>query len=79
MFISTPAFVTTRVSRLDAEKGKKSFTDLVIEKSVSLFGFTPDEKSDENLKWMRENGYLIKQVKRRGRSTRGRRLKSERF
>jgi len=49
---------------LDVEKGKKSSTDLVIEKSVELYGFTPNEKSDENLKWMLENGYLIKQVQR---------------
>jgi len=49
----------------------KSSTDLVIEKSVELYGFTPNEKSDENLKWMRENGYQIKH--RHG--TRGRRKK----
>ena len=60
--------VTIRVSRLDVEKGKKSSTDLVIEKSVELYGFTPNEKSDENLKWMREHGYGIKQVQKRGRA-----------
>jgi hypothetical protein len=56
------------VNRLDVEKGKKSSTDLVIEKSVELYGFTPNEKSDENLKWMRENGYPIKQVQKRVRA-----------
>jgi len=56
------------VSRLDVEKGKKSSTDLVIEKSVELYGFTPNEKSDENLKWMREHGYGLKQVQKRGRA-----------
>ena len=61
-------YVTTRVNRLDVEKGKKSSTDLVIEKSVELYGFTPNEKSDENLKWMRENGYPIKQVQKRVRA-----------
>jgi hypothetical protein len=60
------------VSRLGVEKEKKSLTDLIIEKSVELYGFTPDEKSDENLKWMRENGYVDKQMPKRGRG-RGRR------
>jgi len=59
-----------RVSRLDVEKGEKSSTDLVIEKSVELYGFTPNEKSDENLKWMREQGYGLKQVHKRGRARR---------
>jgi hypothetical protein len=61
------------VSRLDVEKGKKSFTDLIIERSVELYGFSPDEKSDENLKWMRENGYQIRQARRNRHGTRGRR------
>ncbi len=61
-------YVAMRVSRLDVEKGEKSSTDLVIEKSVELYGFTPNEKSDENLKWMREQGYGIKQVQKRGRA-----------
>jgi len=61
------------VNALNEDKGKKSSTDLVIERSVELFGFTPDEKSDENLKWMRENGYRIKQVKRYRRGSCGRR------
>jgi len=60
------------VSRLDVDKGKKSSTDLVIEKSVELYGFTPSEKSDENLKWMRKNGYQIRKVQRHRRGTRGR-------
>jgi len=54
----------TRVNGLSM---KKSFTDLVIERSIESFGCTPDERSDENLKWMRENGYRIKQVHRRKR------------
>ena len=72
-------YVITRVSRLDIEKGMKSSTDLVIEKSVDLYGFTPNEKSDENLKWMRENGYQIKQVQRHRRGSRGRHKRSERL
>jgi hypothetical protein len=53
------------VGGLIEDKNKKRFSDMVIKKSVELFGFTPDEKSDNNLKWMLENGYRIKQ--RRGR------------
>ena len=72
-------YVATRVSRLGSEKGKRSSTDLVIERSVELYGFTPDEKSDENLEWMRKNGYLSERVKRHKRGTRGRRSKVERL
>jgi hypothetical protein len=57
-FIKMQVCITINVSRLVKEKGKKSSTDLLIERSVKLYGFTPDEKSDENLKWMRENGYV---------------------
>jgi len=52
------------VIRLVIEKEKKSLTDLIIEKSVDIYGFTPNEKSDENLKWMRRNGYSIKSVRK---------------
>ena len=48
------------MSELGEEKDKKHVSDLVIEKSVELFGFTPEEKSDRNRKWMQEHGYLIK-------------------
>ena len=65
--------------RLDDERRKKRFSDLVIEKAVELYGFTPDERSDKNMKWMRENGYLIKQTQKHRRGTRGRRSKSEHF
>jgi len=44
---------------------KKSFSEKVTEKSLELFGFTPQEKSDQNLKWMLENGYKIKIVRAR--------------
>jgi len=60
------------VNRLIEEKGKKSITASIIEKSIELFGCTPDEKSDENLKWMLENGYRIKQMHKRGRRRRSR-------
>jgi hypothetical protein len=67
------------VSRLGVEKEKKSLTDLIIERSVELYGFTPAERSDENVKWMLENGYLSRQAQKHGRGSRGRRSKSERF
>ena len=61
-----------RVSGTSVEK-KKTYTDIVIEKSVELFGFTPEERSDENLKWMLENGYKIKQSQNDNWGNRGRR------
>jgi hypothetical protein len=63
--------------QLDEEKQKKSLTDLVIERSVELYGFTPDEKSDENMNWMRKNGFSFNQTTRYKRGTRGRRLKPD--
>jgi len=62
---------------LGEEKPMKSSTDLVIERCVELYGFTPDEKSDENMNWMRKNGFSVNQATRYKRGTRGRRLKSE--
>lgn len=69
MFIRVKAFLLMRMNAPNKHKGKRSLTDIIIEKSVELYGFTPDEKSDENLKWMFEKGYNVKQVKRRGRSS----------
>ena len=48
------------MSGLSVKRAEKSCSDRVIEKSVELFGFTPDEKSDKNMEWMRQNGYLVK-------------------
>ena len=48
------------MSWLSEKRAEKSLSDRVIEKSVELFGFTPDEKSDKNLEWMHENGYFAK-------------------
>ncbi len=70
--------LTKRVSKLGEEKEKKSLTDLVIEKSVELYNFTPSERSDENINWMLENGYMSKKTQKHKRGTRGRRTKSER-
>ena len=71
-FLRTFAFIIMRVNGLEIKKGKKSLSELVIERSVELLGCTLDERSDENLKWMQENGYKIKKVHTRGRA-RGRR------
>ena len=58
---------------LVSESKKKN--DLITEQAKELYGFTLEEKSAENLKWMLKHGYLKKKKVRRG--TRGRRLKSE--
>ncbi len=58
--------------RLGKAKEGKKVTDIVIERSFELMGCTPDEKSDENLKWMIENGYLKRKTKRHRHGTRGR-------
>ncbi len=63
-----------RVDILVSESVKK-VTDLIIERSVELYGFSPDERSDENEEWMRRNGYLGKKRVKRG--IRGRRRKTE--
>jgi hypothetical protein len=56
-----------RVNLLGIAKDSKSLTDLVIERSIELLGCTPDERSDENRKWMQKNGYEIKHVHKRDR------------
>jgi hypothetical protein len=71
--------LTTCGKKLSVEKEKKSYTDIVIEKSVELYGLTPDEMTDENQNWMLKNGYLRKRSQKRRRGIRGRRPKSERF
>ena len=68
--------ISTRVNGLISEKGKKNSTDQVIKRSKELYGYTPEEKSDENMEWMLQNGYLQKKRHRRG--TRGRRSKPKR-
>ena len=75
LFISTVSMISTRVNSLNSEKGKKNSTDLVIKRSKELYGYTLEEKSDENMEWMLRNGYL--KEKRHKRGTRGRRRKSE--
>ena len=71
--------LTTCGNRLSVEIEKRSNADIVIEKSVELYGFTPDEMSDENQNWMLENGYLISRRQKRRSGIRGRRPKAERF
>ena len=53
-------FVTLRVNGLSINKTKKSVGDLDNERSIEFFGVTLVERSDENLKWMREYGYIIR-------------------
>lgn len=57
---------STRVNSLNSEKGKKITTDDVIKLSKKLYGYTPDEKSDENIEWMLRNGYIKEKRKKRG-------------
>ena len=70
-FISTASMISTRVNSLNSEKEEKNAMDLVIKRSKELYGYTPEEKSDENIEWMLRNGYI--KEKRRKRGTRGRR------
>jgi len=67
--------VETRVNALSTGKTSNSSTDRVIKRSKDLYGFTPEEKSDENIQWMLQNGYI--KEKRHKRGTRGRRRKKE--
>jgi len=62
------------VNDLISENDKKNSTDQVIKRSKELYGYTPEQKSDENMEWMIQNGYL--QKKRNKRGTRGRRTKT---
>jgi hypothetical protein len=67
--------IFTRVNALSSGEDKGSSTDLVIRRSKELYGYTPEEKSDENMEWMLQNGYIKEKRHRRG--TRGRRRKTE--
>ena len=58
------------MSKLDKEKEEKSFTELINERAIEMLGLTLEEKSDENRKWMHENGYQIKVKRNRGRKAR---------
>lgn len=53
-----------RVNGLSINKRKKSVGDLDNERSIEFFGVTLVERSDENLKWMREHGYIVKKKAR---------------
>jgi len=67
--------ISTRVNGLNPPKDSKNSTDNVIKRSKELYGYTPEEKSDENMEWMLANGYL--QKKRHKRGTRGRRTETK--
>lgn len=62
-----------------SDEDKKSLTEKVIEKAVELYDFTPDERSNDNLDWMVENGYMTKQDMEHKRGIRRRGSKSERI
>ena len=70
LFNSAVSVSSTRVNGLVSESKKKNSNELVIEQSMELYGYTPAEKSDENEKWMLQNGYFGKKKMKRG--TRGR-------
>ena len=70
LFNSSVSMSSRRVNSLVSESKKKNFNELVIEQSMELYGYTPAEKSDENEKWMLQNGYFGKKKLKRG--TRGR-------
>ena len=40
-----------------SKNNKKSSADRIIERSIELFGLTPEEISDQNEIWMRNKGY----------------------
>ena len=40
-----------------SQENKKETTDQIIERSIELFGLTPEEISDRNVKWMRKKGF----------------------
>ena len=56
--------LSMRVNLLISESKKK--TDLIIERSKMLYGYTPEEKTKENLEWMRVRGYLTTKRNRVG-------------
>ena len=66
-----------RVNGLSINKRKKSVADIENERSIEFFGVTLVERSDDNLKWMREHGYNINKKRRYGnRGRRGRRRRT---
>ncbi len=64
------------MNALSSGKVRRNPTDSVIQRSMELYGYTPAEKSDENLEWMLQNGYL--KEKRYRRSIQRKRSKTER-
>jgi hypothetical protein len=58
--------ISTRVNNLNPEKGTKHTRDLIIKRSKELYGYTPEEKSDENMEWMLQNGYVTLKKYKRG-------------
>ena len=65
---------SARVNSLYSKKGK-NIGDSTIKRSKELYGYTPDEKSDENMEWMLQHGYVT--LKKYKYGPRRRRQKSE--
>jgi hypothetical protein len=55
-----------------SKDNKKSNADLITERSLELFGLTPEEISDQNEIWMRKKGYKNKKENIQGYQSRPR-------
>ena len=71
---STVSMGSARVNSLYSKKGK-NIGDSTIKRSKELYGYTPEEKSDENMEWMLQHGYVT--LKKYKYGPRRRRQKSE--
>jgi hypothetical protein len=66
--------LSTHANRLSS-KEKGSTAELVGKRAKEVYGFTLKERSDENLAWMLQNGFLKRKRKKVG--IRGRPLKEQ--
>ena len=73
---SRPISIRIVIGENRINKRKKSVADIENDRSIKFFGVTLVERSDENLKWMREHGYNIKKRTYGNRGRRGRRRRT---
>ena len=66
VFNNALPILSRRVDNLISTEGKKKVHDKIIKRSVELYGYTPEEKTAENLQWMLKNGYLTTKRNRVG-------------
>ena len=66
--------LSTHANRLNS-KEKSSTAELVVKRAKEIYGFTLKERSDENLAWMLQNGFLKRKRKKTG--IRGRPLQEQ--